>query len=50
MRIDISEKEALMLLLLLEKEEDPPDSLIFQLLPVLAPFRNAREAARFRLP
>ena len=50
MRIDVSEKEALMLLLLLEKEEEVPDSLIFQLLPALAPFRSAREAERFKLP
>jgi hypothetical protein len=49
-RVDLSEKEALLLLLLLEKEEEPPDSLIFQLLPALAPFRSAREAAKFRLP
>jgi len=48
-RIDLSEKEALLLLLLLEKEENAPDSLISQLLPALAPFRNAREAAKFRL-
>lgn len=50
MRIEVSEKEALMLLLLLEKEENAPESLISQLLPALAPFRNAREAAKFRLP